>query len=53
MQTIETTWESEGVTMTLRTPRADGEGPAEWMARHKEAVDAGKLAFPVDPPAGG
>ncbi len=52
MQTLETTWVSDALTMTIKTPRKEGEASAEWMARHKEALDAAKVVFPVDPPAG-
>ena len=51
MQTMSTSWKSGGVEMTLKTPRQDPETAAAWMARHKEALDAAKVAFPVDPPA--
>lgn len=53
MQKQTSTWVSEGITHTLTTPRLEGEDPAAWVARHKEALDAMKAAFPVDPPAGG
>jgi len=53
MQTVSSTWKSEGITMTLNTPRKENEAAAAHMARHKEALDAAKAVFPVDPPAGG
>ena len=53
MQTMSTTWKSGGVEMTLKTPRNEAEAAPAWMARHKEALDAAKVVFPVDPPAGG
>lgn len=53
MQTMSSTWKSEGITMTLNTPRKDPETAAAHMIRHKESLTAAKLAFPVDPPAGG
>lgn len=53
MQKTATTWVSEGLTHTVTTPRLEGEAVPAWAARHKEAVDGFKAAFPVDPPAGG
>lgn len=49
MQVLEATYVSEGVTMTLRTPRLEGEPLTAWIVRHKEALVAMKVAFPPDP----
>lgn len=50
MQVFEATYPSEGVTMTLRTPRLEGEELEPWIVRHREALLAMKAAFPPDPP---
>lgn len=53
MQTMESTWMSGGVTMTVKTPRKEGETATVWMTRHMEGFNAAKAVLPVDPPAGG
>lgn len=50
METLTATWvDADGVTHTVDTPRRPEERLADWIARHKETVDALKEVFP---PAG-
>ena len=47
MQVLSATWvDADGVTHTVDTPRLTDERLADWIARHNEAVDALKEAFP-------
>ena len=48
MQSVTTTWVSDGATQSVTTPRRENEDATAWAARHKEAVDALQALFPVD-----
>lgn len=52
MQKLEASWPSGGMQHTVTTPRLEGEEVAAWAARHKEAVDALKVHFPIEPAGG-
>ena len=41
-------WKSGGITTVVTTTRDDGESAADFAAKHREAVDAMKIEFPVD-----
>lgn len=56
-QTLTSTWHSDGLELTVTTPRKiDKWGHVEpastWAARHRQAVDAARVAFPPDPTVG-
>lgn len=44
-----TTWKSALGTQTLTTPKINGETDAAWAARHKAAVLAMQVEFPIVP----
>lgn len=48
LATARTTWLSGGLTMTVETPRLDGESDSAWAARHQASVNAFLVKFPKD-----
>lgn len=50
MQKLTSTWtDTDGLGQEVCTPRLDDEPVQDWVNRHKEAVDAMKVAFPPQP----
>ena len=48
MQVATASWQSGGVLVEVETVRDPGETDAAFAQRHKDAVDAMKVKFPVD-----
>lgn len=48
MQTITTSWMSNGVEQSVTTNFKDSETADEWLARHDEAVVAAQRKYPKD-----
>lgn len=48
MQTLTSTWKSQGVTHTISTPREQNETVADWQGRHDEALEAALAEWPAD-----
>lgn len=46
VQVQKTSWQIEGGTHTVETPRNTGESNDAWMQRHKDSVDVAKAVFP-------
>ncbi len=45
-QVMTTTWEAAAGTMTLTTPRNQGESDEDWAARHAASLAAMQAQFP-------